>query len=968
MRGARAQRLPIALLAGLVCIAGLVSTAGNAAAAQELALAGRGPRFLRASTSDAAEPVEIEPANSVLLKQVVSLRLDRPTVGSLLDEISRQTGLTFFYAKDIVAPDQSVTLRADSITVATALIGILMDAGVDVVLTRGKQIALVRKRAAKSQAGTITGKVTDAASGQALAGVDVFIEGTSWRAVSVEDGQYWIADVRPGNYTVTAERIGYGRQSQEVTVAEGAEVTVDFVLNVAATPLDEIVITGSNIRGQPPIGSPLVEFYRLDLDRSGYATSEQFVRSLTQNFSGGITEITAASFLGGEDSNLNVGGGTGINLRGMGNDATLVLLNGRRLAPAGFGNFVDVSLIPFAALERVEVLTDGASAIYGSDAIGGVVNFVTRRDYTGAETRLRYGAGHGSLDELGLGQMFGTHWSSGAALVSYDYYDRSRLDSGDRPFTRAASDPIDLLGEQTRHSLLANVSQDLNARVSLFADGFYASRDTDDRFAFVPSSVSIASRASEQHAVALGARMAIGSEWQAEVSSGYSRDHNSTVQTIPPPSASAQKSESDLWNEIWAIDGTVNGPVFSTPAGAMKMALGAHYRHGRSELLNHNDLVDLTTTNENHRNVRAVYAEIAVPLLETLEASLAGRYERYSHFGSTTNPKLGIGWKALSGLTVRGTLGTSFRAPLLNELNDRFTVATRALPDPAPDDSVRQTVALILTGNNANLQPERATVWTAGFDWRSESVPGLAVTATYFGIDYEDRIQNPIPSQTQALVNEALHPEAVARDPSIDVVNEWFAHPLFFNLTGSDPDEIGAVVDNRLTNIARRSEDGVDVSIAYTRDTRFGIVGGQIDGTHLFNLRNQLTPATPAVDLLNTVSWPVDFRLRSNLHWSRSSWDVATLVSYTNGYRDVRSISAGPVESWTTVDTTVRYRFGGGQAVWLRNVDLSLSVQNLLDTDPPFVVQGGSNSGINYDPTNANPIGRFVALRISKQW
>lgn len=152
MKGMRVERPVVALFASLVCIVGMVGTRGTSVAAQELAFADRAPRFLQASATEAAEAVEIEPASSLLLRQVVSLRLDRPTVGTLLDEISRQTGLTFFYAKDIVAPDRPVTLRADSIDVATALTGILMDSGVDVLLTRGMQVALVRKRASAAGA------------------------------------------------------------------------------------------------------------------------------------------------------------------------------------------------------------------------------------------------------------------------------------------------------------------------------------------------------------------------------------------------------------------------------------------------------------------------------------------------------------------------------------------------------------------------------------------------------------------------------------------------------------------------------------------------------------------------------------------------------------------------------------------------------------------------------------------------
>src|SRR3569833_1851668 len=82
--------------------------------------------------------------------------------------------------------------------------------------------------------------------------------------------------------------------------------------------------------------------------------------------------------------------GSGINLRGIGNEATLLLINGRRLAPAGvIKSLYDPNVIPASAVERLEVVVDGASAIYGSDAVAGVVNIITRKDFAGAETMLR---------------------------------------------------------------------------------------------------------------------------------------------------------------------------------------------------------------------------------------------------------------------------------------------------------------------------------------------------------------------------------------------------------------------------------------------------------------------------------------------------------------------------------------------------------------------------------------------------
>lgn len=171
--------------------------------------------------------------------------------------------------------------------------------------------------------------------------------------------------------------------------------------------VEEIIVIGTNIRNVPPAGSPISIYTREEIDFSGRSTVEGFAQTLPENFGGGVAENTQGGVVPGGSGGINFG--TGVNLRGLGNDSTLVLFNGRRLAPAGSGNAVDISMIPLAAIEQVEVLTDGASAVYGSDAVGGVVNFKLRDDYDGAETRLRLGtATTGDLDELSIRP---DHWN-----------------------------------------------------------------------------------------------------------------------------------------------------------------------------------------------------------------------------------------------------------------------------------------------------------------------------------------------------------------------------------------------------------------------------------------------------------------------------------------------------------------------------------------------------------------------------
>ena len=147
--------------------------------------------------------------------------------------------------------------------------------------------------------------------------------------------------------------------------------------------LEKYVVTGSSIKRVADEGAlPLSVFTKLDLEQEGIASAEQLIMSLNINGNGLDNLASNADVVAGAQRGNN--GASSANLRGQGANATLILLNGRRVASHGLnGGVVDLNTIPFAAIERVEVLKDGASAIYGTDAIGGVINFITRRDFRG---------------------------------------------------------------------------------------------------------------------------------------------------------------------------------------------------------------------------------------------------------------------------------------------------------------------------------------------------------------------------------------------------------------------------------------------------------------------------------------------------------------------------------------------------------------------------------------------------------
>jgi iron complex outermembrane recepter protein len=184
-----------------------------------------------------------------------------------------------------------------------------------------------------------------------------------------------------------------GKLRLAVATALGAGFIISAaspVLAQQAAPRERIEVTGSNIkRIEGETALPVTIITRGDIERMGAQSTEDIVRHITAN---------TAMY---SDTTQGVGYAvSNANLRGLGASSTLVLLNGRRLANQAFGSIggfnaspqaVDLNTIPFSAIDRVEVLRDGASAVYGSDAVGGVINFITRSDYHGGEATVYYG-------------------------------------------------------------------------------------------------------------------------------------------------------------------------------------------------------------------------------------------------------------------------------------------------------------------------------------------------------------------------------------------------------------------------------------------------------------------------------------------------------------------------------------------------------------------------------------------------
>jgi iron complex outermembrane receptor protein len=221
--------------------------------------------------------------------------------------------------------------------------------------------------------------------------------------------------------------------------------TLAFILAFVWTPafageaVEEIVVTGSYISGTPlDAPFPVQVLDRAEIVASGVSDMGELIRNLEVN-SGSYTTPDVPG-------NGSSDGAANVNLRGLGLAATLVLLNSKRMPTSGDkaangDRFVDINTIPITMIDRVEVLKDGGSAIYGSDAIAGVANFITRNDFNGFEFRgnIQRTTDGNSQDRV-LGAIFGRDFNDGRThlVLGLDWLDRTDMDSAERPKLRQA--------------------------------------------------------------------------------------------------------------------------------------------------------------------------------------------------------------------------------------------------------------------------------------------------------------------------------------------------------------------------------------------------------------------------------------------------------------------------------------------------------------------------------------------------
>ena len=861
--------------------------------------------------------------------------------------------------------------------------------------------------------------------------------------------------------------------------------------------LQTITVTGSALpRVDTETPSPVTVITAQQIARSGYTTISDVVRSISADNSGSIPNAFTNGFAAGS---------SGVALRGLTVNSTLVLIDGQRaasyaLSDDGQRSFVDLNTIPLAAVERIEVLKDGASSLYGADAIAGVVNIILRPSYQGVEGTADVGnsqrgggftkkatfmAGAGDLDKDRYNAYFSVQYEKDNPIWTRDRgfpYNTDDLSSigGPNPevpgnntgstvgsITNPATGLLQPLSNCTPNTHLVTSSagsycgQSLVNQYTQFQPemeqggiyGRFTVKINDTTKAYLSASYMQAKTWTvlqptqiqnstpnntnnitlpvgnpsnpfdapapinyafgdiprgtnyDNHNVRLvGGVQGIMGDWNYTTTAtlnhtwlntdqfGYvsynaliNAINNGTYNFANPSSNSsairatlapgyAKTSTSDLDS----LDFNASRSLFDLPGGPAGLAVGAQVRHEAQDdpTLNPNfEFQGLgNATTKGSRDVAGVYGEFDMPLLESLEADVSGRFDHYSDVGNNFSPKIGLKWKPLDWVALRGTYSKGFRAPSFAENGSSsaqgFVTITppdsfQALHGGNAYSSTPYSISEYTLANH-NIKPEKASNFTFGVVLQPTS--WLNASVDYYNIRKNNVITGP--DYGSALAAYWANGGTV---PGVTITPDL-----------ADPQHPGAlarpaVLTGEYINANSLKTTGVDVDIQGHWD--FGSVKyiTELQGTQIFQWK-MILPGGVVQSYVGTQG-PYNLSSGAGTPRTKGSWSntvmygpltVTGTLYYTSGYQEIaEDVGVGPgsclfynaagtafmpsnchVGSFYDFDLTGSYNINDHLAI-------TASLFNVFDRKAPF--DPANYAANNYNPTytQSGVVGRF---------
>ncbi|ENV09461.1 hypothetical protein F966_02118 [Acinetobacter higginsii] len=858
-----------------------------------------------------------------------------------------------------------------------------------------------------------------------------------------------------------------------LTMAHAAEA--ESPSEEKAAKVVKVAVTGSSIKGVAAQSASPITIVKVDeILKQGVTTTEEALSKITANQSNFVT----ASNVGTSKTQ-----GSAANLRGIGANKTLVLLNGRRLAANAYDSGVtNLNIIPLAMLDRIEVLKDGASAIYGTDAIGGVVNFITKKQFSGLNFSADYQkpeqtggeqqnysifGGYGDLEENGFNVFGVVDYRHGDEVMAKDrkvsrrggvlpelgvnrtssgsfpanLYDTetgtfgspyAKTGCGDNPLFFSndgvtcrynSQAVIGIIPKTEDVSVMGRVTAKINDHFNAIGEYVYARSEVTtsvapDVFFDLPMNPSskyypgngitpamdnvsgplelylrsqagnrISNSVNDSHRIFAGLE---GDAYGWDINTGvtYARsnaadnvlngylNYNKTAAALLDgtlnPFGAQSSADGDVWNGLsvkgkyldakldsTTVDFTASRPIYTLPAGDVGFAVGASYRRDdwQSKTLAEIASVAPSTgvdpnepVNEGSRNIKAVFTELHIPLHKTLEAQLAARYDDYSDFGDTFNPKFSLRWEPIKQVMFRTSYTKGFRAPTLQEMHSPKSVTNTAATYNDPllcPGGVPAAGALPArdcgmqfdrqNGGNQNLEPEKSDSFTAGVVF--EPIKNLVFTLDYFDI----KVKNQITTISET---------AIFADPV------KYADKFIRNADGSLN-----YINTTNQNLGGIKTSGFDVGAAWRSPmTSTGQFGLSIDGTYVTDYQYQENKGMPWVGVagsyagLDYQAIVLRWKHTANLDWRYENWALNLQQNFSKGYKDQNSNGQDhSVGDYTTYNLSGTYK-------GFKNLELTLGLKNMFDAEPPAsnVVD---NFQMGYDPRYADAVGRSYFVR-----
>jgi iron complex outermembrane receptor protein len=646
---------------------------------------------------------------------------------------------------------------------------------------------------------TLTGTVTDRTTGEAIAGARVFITGTAQSATARQDGSYRL-QLNPGTHEVRVTFIGYGIGRDTVRLAAGEQQTLSFQLAREPLALEELAVVGTRAaeRTSTEAPVPVDVLTAAEIKQTGRTETAQIIQALAPSFN-----FPRATISDGTDHTRPA------TLRGLAPDQVLVLVNGKRRHASALINvngsigrgsgMVDLNAIPASAIERIEILRDGAAAQYGSDAIAGVINVILKE---GAPNELTSTFGQTVESDGDVIQGAANYalplGSDGVLQVAGEYRNRaftnrSAADFRPQYFTGDPRNSDPTLTGQVNHrqgdadtedgGLFLNLAKPVSASTEVYvfgggtlrrgeSAGFWR-RALDDRTiraiypdGFLPM---IGSEISDFSGVAGLRGGTLG--WQWDISADYGRNlfhfdvlnsANVTLGASSPTEFYAGTLIADLFTANLDLAKAFEIGV----ASPLNVAVGGEYRRDgygitEGEPASWQDggvpILDgpnagtqgapgaqvfpgfrPTDATDQSRNNVAGYVDLEAQVVTNLLLGVAGRVEHYNDFGSTTDGKVTARFEPITGFAVRGAIATGFKAPSLGQ--SFFSATSTNFINGVPFENrtfpVTSPVAQALGASD--LTPEQSTNYSFGL--ALNPVKNLSLTADYYQILIDDRI------------------------------------------------------------------------------------------------------------------------------------------------------------------------------------------------------------------------------------